>query len=201
MHTAIISPVSTTAAITERPDEAAPADANCSPCDTSVSSISLDSPLFDSPVARSRQVSSSDDAVIATTELHPLDGKANKALKEFMSQEPPSIHGYIEKLQQGGITASDRAEALFWLSQLVIFHECDWGVFSLASSLFDQLLSKTKLKAKHLKVAAVASFLLATKATLDECDQPLLADLVANGDGHYTANDLKRKEGVFLRQH
>ena len=197
MYTAIINPGATAPAVIDRPDEGA-SFAYSSPCDLSVSSISLDSPLFDSPVARSRLVSSSDDAIIATTELHPLDDKSKKALKEYMSQEAASLYGYIEKVQQGGITASDRAEILFWLSQLVIFHECEWDTFALAASLFDQLLSKTKLKAKHLKVAAVASFLLAAKATLDECDQPLLADLVANGEGHYTANDLKRMEIVLL---
>jgi hypothetical protein len=99
---------------------------------------------------------------------------------------------------------------LLWLQELIEFHECDDGVFVCSAALLDRLLSSTKMKVKHLRVAAVACFLIASKCLMEEAvchlyhhcilplqDQPLVSDLVANCR-EFSANDLKRMELVVL---
>jgi len=119
-------------------------------------------------------------------------------LKEYLATEHEPRYGFLTEVQDGEISALVRAELYLWLQELIEFHECESAVFVCAADLMDRLLSSIKLRAKHLRVAAVACFFIAAKCLLEEADQPIASDLVANCHGEFSLNDLKRMELVVL---
>jgi hypothetical protein len=62
----------------------------------------------------------------------------------LITREQPR-HGFLREIQEGNITALQRAETLAWLHELAEFHDCESDGFVLAVDLCDRLLSVTKV--------------------------------------------------------
>lgn len=160
------------------------------------------------PYLRSRTpcVSESDDSCVSfdsetvegnwSTEGTP--SRCLKALREYLAREDEPLHGFLDRVQERSLTPNMRLQELTWLAQLIKFHECDDNVFCYAAMLMDKLLSVTKTKEKLLRIVAVSCFVLASKTLLEERDQPLHDDLVANCEKSFSTSDLKRMQLIIL---
>jgi len=163
-----------------------------------------DSPLSCTPVCNTPLMHASSAIVreidATASVVHPRSKFSLPLLKKYLANEPEARYGFLARVQEGSISALARAEILLWVKELIAFHECDDEVFACTVDLLDRLLAITKMKAKHLRVAAVACFLITSKCLVEEAEQPLVDDLVANCSPEFSSNDLKRMELVVLNK-
>lgn len=123
-------------------------------------------------------------------------------LKDLLSNETMAPD-FLEDTQQGGIggvSEKGRQEVLMWIREFNSFFGFAPGTFAAASTLFDRMLSVTRVKPEHGDIVGIGCLLIAAKQNEPKEIVPTVLQICETCNGRFSNAEIERIEEIINKR-
>lgn len=123
-------------------------------------------------------------------------------LKELLSREilAPDFLETIQRGGAGGVSEKTRQEVLVWIREFNSFFGFAAGTFAAAATLFDKILSVTRIKPEHGDIVGIGCLLIAAKQNEPRDVVPTNTQLCETCDHRFTEGEITRIEEIINKR-
>lgn len=150
-------------------------------------------------------VDCSEESEIASEIIARYDDELQECtnyLKDLNNREvmSPDFLELFQKGGQGGVSEKSRQEVLIWIREFNSFFGFAEGTFAAAATLFDKMLSVTRIKPEHSDIVGIGCLLIAAKQNEPRDIVPTTNQLCETCDHRFSEGEVTRIEEIINRR-
>eukprot|EP00041_Stephanoeca_diplocostata_P006466 m.86856 g.86856 ORF g.86856 m.86856 type:complete len:313 (-) comp16375_c0_seq1:91-1029(-) len=123
-------------------------------------------------------------------------------LRELLNREilAPDFLESVQRGGAGGVSEQSRQEVLVWIREFNSFFGFAAGTFAAAATLFDKILSVTRIKPEHGDIVGIGCLLIAAKQNEPRDVVPTNSQLCETCDHRFTEGEITRIEEIINKR-